>query len=69
MRKPLDADKAILMAAFAKMDVIALAIALGSVCAIGLFLATAALLLKGTPPGLAIGPNAPNPAAPNTRAR
>lgn len=58
MRKPLDGDKAIMMAAFARMDVTALAVALGSVFATGLFLATVVLLLKGPPPrGMEIGPH------------
>lgn len=45
------------MAAFARMDVPALAIALGSVLAVGLFLMTAVLLLKGAPEGRHIGQN------------
>lgn len=51
MKKNLDADKAVLMAAFAKFDAIALGIALGSVLALSLFLATIFLLLKGAAPG------------------
>lgn len=43
------------MAAFARMDVYALATAMGAVCATGLFLMTATLLLKGAPPGEHIG--------------
>lgn len=39
------------------MDVIALAVAVGSVCAVGLFLATIVLLIKGAPPGMHIGPH------------
>lgn len=49
------ADKAILMAAFAKMDAVALAVAVGSVWALMLMLATAILLLKGAPEGREIG--------------
>lgn len=44
------------MAGFARMDVVALAVAVGSVCAVGLFLGTIALLLKGAPEGMHIGP-------------
>ena len=51
----MNADKAVLMAAFARLDVVALAVALGSVCAIGLFLMTVILLVKGAPPGMTIG--------------
>jgi hypothetical protein len=50
-----DSDKAILMAAFAKMDVVALAIAVGSIWAFLLLAATAALILKGAPEGHMIG--------------
>ena len=55
MQKPLNTDKAVLMAGFARMDVIALAVALGTVCALGLFLATIFLLLKGAPEGVHTG--------------
>lgn len=51
----MNADKALLMAAFARMDVVALAVAMGTVCAIGLFLMTATLLIKGAPPGVDVG--------------
>jgi len=57
VQKLMDADKAVLMAGFARMDVVALAVATGSVCAVGLFLMTITLLLKGAPPGLQIGPH------------
>lgn len=50
-----DTDKAILMAAFAKMDAVALAVALGSIWALLLLVATAALILKGSPEGVAVG--------------
>jgi hypothetical protein len=49
------ADKAILMAAFAKMDAVALGVAVGSTWALMLLLATAILLLKGAPQGESIG--------------
>lgn len=48
-------DKAILMTAFAKLDPVALAIAHGSIWAILLLLATAFLLLKGSPEGFNTG--------------
>jgi len=56
-QKLMGADKALLMAAFARMDVAALAVALGTVCAVGLFLMTAVLLVKGAPPGAHVGPH------------
>lgn len=55
MRSDSNTDKAILMAAFAKMDTIALAVALGSVWALLLLAATAALILKGAPEGAEVG--------------
>jgi hypothetical protein len=45
------------MAVFARMDGVAMAFAAGTVCAVGLFVATVVLLLKGAPPGVQIGPN------------
>jgi len=48
-------DKAILMAAFARIDPVALALALGSLCALVLFAMTAILLIKGSPPGIETG--------------
>ena len=54
-QKRMNADQAVLMAAFARFDVVALAVAIGTVCAIGLFLLTAVLLVKGAPPGMPIG--------------
>ena len=50
-------DKAILMAAFAKIDSVALAIALGSVLGLSLFIATAVLLVNGMQPGAEPGPH------------
>lgn len=47
-------DKAILMAAFARFDPVALAVAMGSVFALLLYLATAVLLLQG---GDVVGPH------------
>jgi hypothetical protein len=46
-----------LMALFARMDTIAIAIAAALVSAMGLAAATAVLLLSGAPPGVPIGPN------------
>ena len=57
VQKLMNTDKAVLMAAFARMDVVALAVAMGTVCAIGLFLLTVTLLIKGAPPGMHIGTN------------
>lgn len=48
-------DKAILMAAFARIDKIAYAIAAGTICALLLFGATTALLIKGPQPGVGLG--------------
>jgi hypothetical protein len=53
----MNSEKAVLMAAFAKLDVVALAVAMGAVFAIGLFLMTVVLLAKGAPPGVGIGPH------------
>ena len=50
-------DKAVLMAAFARMDVVALAVALGCVIGLLMFVVTVTLLLKGAPPGGHIGPH------------
>lgn len=55
MRTDTDADKAVLMAAFARLDTVGMAIAMGSVLAMTLFAATAFLLLKGAPEGADIG--------------
>ena len=49
------ADRAVMMAGFARMDVVALAVAMGSVFALALFSLTVALLLKGAPPGEHVG--------------
>lgn len=45
------------MAAFARMDVVALAVAMGTLLAVALFLMTAILLVKGAPPGQHVGPH------------
>lgn len=43
------------MAAFARMDVVALGVAMGTLLAAALFMMTAILLVKGAPPGENIG--------------
>jgi hypothetical protein len=53
----MDHDKAILKAAFARIDPIAMAIAGGSVMALGLFMASAILLIKGMLLGGVVGPH------------
>lgn len=55
MQKLMHADKAVLLAAFARIDVVALPVAMGTVCAIGLVLLTVTLLVKGAPPDIPIG--------------
>ena len=55
MANEADTDKAILMAAFARMDPVALAVALGTIWALILFTATTTLLLKGTSEGGQVG--------------
>lgn len=52
-----DRGELIVRAAFARLDVVALAIAVGCVSALGLWAATAILLLKGAPPGIDVGPH------------
>jgi len=44
-------------AAFAKLDVVALAVAAGCISALVLWAATAWLLLRGAPPGMHVGPH------------
>jgi len=51
------ADQAVLMAAFGRIDVVALAVAMGSVFALALFLMTIALLIRGAPLGMQVGPH------------
>ncbi|MBA3254601.1 MAG: hypothetical protein H0T67_10140 [Burkholderiaceae bacterium] len=52
-----DRGDLIARAAFARLDVVALAVAMGSVFALGLWFATAMLLMKDTPPGVTVGPH------------
>ena len=42
---------------FARLDAVAMVTAMGVIFAVGLFLATAILLLKGAPPGVPVGGN------------
>lgn len=56
-RRQSDVERTILMKAFARIDGTALTVAVAVVCAVGFFLATATLLIKGAPPGIPIGPN------------
>lgn len=57
MNEPSLKDQALLSAVFAKMDVLAMAIATGVLFAAGLFLATAVLLLQDVPAGHSVGQN------------
>ena len=52
-----DSSRVLLMALFARIDTVALTLAMGTVFALALFVATAILLLKGAPPGVPLGPN------------
>jgi hypothetical protein len=52
-----EANGYLLRMMFARMDAVAMAVAMGVICAVCLFLATAVLLLKGAPPGVAVGGN------------
>jgi hypothetical protein len=55
---PLDErSRLIIVWAFAKLDVVAFAAASACVFALGLFALTLLLVLKGAPPGIAIGPH------------
>ena len=52
-----DHGELIARAAFARLDVVALAVAMGGVFALGLWFATVMLLVKDSPPGGAVGPH------------
>jgi len=56
MKDPSPRNRAVLSAVFAKMDVLAMSVACGSLCAVGLFGVTAVLLLQDVAPGQPIGP-------------
>ncbi len=45
------------MSAFARIDSVAMTVAMGLVFGLGLFLATAILLINAPPPGFPVGPN------------
>ena len=47
----------IVKAAFARLDIVALAVAAGVIGALLLFLATVSLLVRGAPPGVHVGPH------------
>jgi hypothetical protein len=47
----------IVRAAFARFDIVALAIAMGCDCAFSLWAASVILLVKGAPPGISVGPH------------
>jgi riboflavin transporter FmnP len=57
MSEPSRQDKAILAAVFAKMDPVAMAVAIGVIFSLGLFLATTILLLQTVPEGYPVGPH------------
>lgn len=50
-------ERLAILALFARMDTVAMSIALAVACALGLALATAVLLIAGAPPGVPVGPN------------
>lgn len=52
-----DTQRLMLMALFARVDTVAMSLAMGAVIGLGLFVATAILLLKGAPPGAHVGSN------------
>lgn len=55
MNEPSIKDQALLSAVFAKMDVLAMMVAVGVLFALGLFFATVVLLLQDVPPGYPVG--------------
>lgn len=57
MTRITNTDKALLKIAFCRIDVVAMAIATGTVSGLLLFLATAVLLVKGASPGMEVGPH------------
>lgn len=57
MAKTSDRDQAIVIAAFARIDPVAMGVAAGSVAAVLLFAATAALLLKASVADAPVGPH------------
>jgi hypothetical protein len=57
LREEANSSELTLMAMFARMNTMAMAVAVAGVFAAGLALATAVLLVQGAPPGVPIGPN------------
>lgn len=57
LREQADSDDLLLMALFARMDTVAMSIAVAVVFALSLALATTVLLLQGAPEGMPIGTN------------
>lgn len=55
MNKQIMQQKAIMAFMFAKVDVVAMAIAMAAIFAVGLFFATAILLLQSAPEGVPVG--------------
>jgi len=55
MAEPTKQDRALLAAIFSKMDTVAMSVAVGVVASLGLFIATAILLLQDVPTGFPIG--------------
>jgi hypothetical protein len=52
-----DRGELIVRAAFARFDVVALAVSVGCIGALGLWGATVILIVKGAPPGIDVGPH------------
>ena len=57
MNQPSPEEKALISAVFAKMDIVAMSVAGGVLCALILFIATSTLLLQSIPEGAPIGPH------------
>lgn len=57
MRMRAETERLLLLALFARMDTLAMAIAVGVLGGLGLALATAVLLVAGAEPGTPVGPN------------
>lgn len=53
----LNAPDALVLSLFARIDILAFAVAAGAVAGVAMFLATAALLLAGASPGVEVGSN------------
>src|SRR5262249_5330422 len=57
LREQADSHDLMLMALFARIDAVAMSIAVGVIFALGLALATAVLLVEGAPQGMPVGTN------------